>query len=90
LVVNLLGDSMLDTLQCVERMRASFDGALIAIDALDSSNRIIFACKNGLPVLDPAVLQQRIEQLDMLSPMALQAIACALRTERNMACIPVS
>ena len=85
LVVNLLGESMLDTLQCVERMRASFDGAVLDVGALDSSNRIIFSFKNGLPELDPAVLQRRIAQLDMLSPMAVQAVARALKTERNRA-----
>lgn len=89
MVVNLLGDSMLETLQCVGRMRASFHGAVLAIDALDSSNRIIFACKNGMPVLDTGELQQRIDQLDIVSPVALYALARALRTERAVAGIPV-
>ena len=89
LVVNLLGESMLETLQCLERMRASFDGAVLAVDALDSSNRIIFACKNGLPELDAAELRQRINELEMLSPMALHAIACALRADGEMAGIPI-
>lgn len=89
LVVNLLGDSMLETLQCVERLRACFDGAVFAIDALDSSNRIIFACRDGLPELAPAVLRQRIAQLDMLAPMTLDAVARALRKERSTAGIAV-
>jgi spermidine synthase len=89
MVVNLLGDSMLETLQAVERMRASFYGAVLDIDTLDSPNRIIFACKNGLPELDATVLQQRIDELAMVCPMALHAIARALRTGRALACSPV-
>jgi spermidine synthase len=89
MVVNLLGDSMLETLQAVERMRASFYGAVLDIDTLDSPNHIIFACKNGLPELDAAVLQQRIDELDMVCPMALDSIARALRTGRALACSPV-
>jgi spermidine synthase len=86
MVVNLLGDSMLETLQSVERMRASFYGAVLAIDTPDSPNRIIFACKNGLPELDATVLQRRIDELDMVCPMALHAIARALPAGRALAC----
>jgi spermidine synthase len=89
MVVNLLGDSMLETIQCVERMRASYYGAVLTIDTRDSSNHIVFACKNGLPDLDATVLQQRIDELDMVCPMALDDIARALRTGQEMASIPI-
>lgn len=84
MVVNLLGDNVRDTLECIGRMRASFGAAVLAVDSLDSQNRIVFACKDGLPMLDDETLRRRIDGLDMLHPVVLGAVARALQCSRRM------
>lgn len=82
LVVNLACDDFLETAACVERMRRSFDGAVVVVEAHDSFNTIAFGCKGGLAELDAGLLQQRIQQLDMLCPMTLRATAQRILSKR--------
>ncbi|WP_195764057.1 fused MFS/spermidine synthase [Pseudoduganella rivuli] len=84
MVVNLLGDNMEETQEYIARMRASFGAAVLAVDAVDSQNRIVFACKDGLPALDDTALWRRVDSLDMLHPVALGAVARALQFTLKM------
>lgn len=84
MVVNLLGDNVEETQAYIERMRASFGAGVLAVDALDSQNRIVFACKDGLPALDDATLRRRIDSLDVLHPVVLGAIAQRLQLTRQI------
>lgn len=64
MVVNLLGNSN-DTDLYLDRIQRSFDGAAIAVDARESGNRIVFACKGEQ--LDTAE-QNLLRQLKDLPP----------------------
>jgi spermidine synthase len=83
LVVNLASDDVLETAECVQRMRRSFDGAVAVIDALDSYNTIVFACKGGMERLDNDLLRRRMARLDMLHPIILEAAAQAILAHRH-------
>ncbi len=83
LVVNLANDDLRETAAYVERMRRSFDGAVIVMDAFDSLNTIVFACKGGMAGLDTGLLLQRIPQLDMLHPLILRATAQSILSQRH-------
>jgi spermidine synthase len=92
MVVNLANDDLLETAAYIERMRRSFDGAVIVVDALDSLNTIVFCCKGGaasLDGLDTELLQQRLRQLDMLHPIILRSTAQGILAQRHaMARLP--
>ncbi|AMP16451.1 fused MFS/spermidine synthase [Collimonas pratensis] len=64
MVVNLLGSSS-DTDLYLDRIQHSFGGAAIAVDARESGNRIVFACKGER--LDTAE-QNLLKKLKNLSP----------------------
>ena len=89
LAVNLANDDPLETAAYVERMRRSFDGAVIVIDALDSLNTIVFACKGGMAGLDTGLLQRRMQQLDMLHPIILRSTAQSILSQRHAMARPV-
>jgi spermidine synthase len=83
LAVNLANDDVLETAAYIERMRRSFDGAVIVIDALDSLNTIVFGCKGGVAGLDTGLLQRRMQQLDMLHPIILRSTAQGILAQRH-------
>lgn len=87
MVVNLLGD-VVETEINIDRIRCSFTGAVIVIDALDSLNKIAFACKgNGLN-LDAGALQSRIPQLESQHPVMLRLTAQSILSERRVMALP--
>lgn len=86
MVVNLANDDLLETVAYIDRMRRSFDGAVIVVEALDSLNTIVFCYKGGaaaLASLDTGLLQQRLNQLDMLHPIILRSTARGILAQRH-------
>lgn len=78
MVVNLLGEAK-DMEGGIERMRCAFGGAVVVIDALDSLNKIAFACKGDALDADELVMQQRISQIDVLHSVVLARTAQGIR-----------
>lgn len=70
MVVNLLGD-VAETDIYIDRIRVAFDDEVIVIDALDSLNKIVFACKGKLLNLPGNILKSRIQELESLPRMTL-------------------
>jgi spermidine synthase len=70
LVVNLLGD-VTETRIFLERLRTSFSDAVLVVNAPDSLNRIVFACKGGLLNLEERSWRRRIAQLESKYPVGL-------------------
>ncbi|GGC68103.1 transferase [Undibacterium terreum] len=82
LVVNLLGEKQ-DMELYVDRIRRSFDEAVLAIDVPDSNNKIVFACKGTLLDIPD---QQIIDRLRLLEPqhdVALRLTAQNLLQQRR-------
>lgn len=75
MVVNLLGGDLWQTNIYINRMRNSFGGSVIMINALDSLNMIAFAAKGDAMNLDREILQRRMMRLTMLHPVILRATA---------------
>jgi spermidine synthase len=73
LVVNILGDEP-ETLLLAARIHRAFNGASIVVDALDSLNKVVFACKGTELDLPEHVLMGRIGILDALHPMVMREI----------------
>jgi spermidine synthase len=82
MVINLLED-MLDTLNCIGRIDDAFKGATIVINAIESTNIVVFACKgNALDMTDEA-LKARISELESQYPVALRLTAQSIFQERR-------
>jgi spermidine synthase len=73
LVANLLGD-VLETAACLDRMRLSFDGAVVVIDDGESLNKIAFACKGGLLEAPDRILRRRLAELEKVNTVKLAPI----------------
>ena len=84
MVVNLLGD-VAETRIYIDRLHTAFCDAVIVIDALDSLNKIAFACKGEVPRLDNYTLKHRIGQLEskhsVILSLTAQSILLARRAE---------
>lgn len=81
LVVNLLADEEVTGLY-LERLHAAFDDALIIIDALDSMNKVAFACRGKVFAMDGKTLTQRVNALQDDIPLALDLTARSLLSAR--------
>lgn len=88
LVVNLLGGDAWETKIYMDRMRHSFDGNLIVIQALDSLNLIAYAWKGEMPDLERDGLQRRMMQLKCLHPVILRATAQRILAEYKAIALP--
>lgn len=84
MVVNLLAD-VLETDIYIERMQRAFNDAVVIIDALDSLNKILFACKGDTWNLDQSILKRRVRQLDLLHPMIVSLTAQNILVKRRAA-----
>lgn len=74
MVVNLLAD-IPDTGIYIERIRVAFQGNIVVINALDSLNKIVFACRGDALNVDDATLRRRMRQLKLLHPMVVSLTA---------------
>lgn len=74
MVVNLLADNP-DTGIYIERIRLAFQGDIVVIDALDSLNKIVFACRGDALNVDDSTLRRRMRQLKLLHPMVVSLTA---------------
>jgi spermidine synthase len=81
LVVNLLGD-VAETTIYLDRIRQCFDGAVIVVDALDSLNKIVFACKGNLFDAPDQVLVERLRSLEARHSLALHFTAHSILQQR--------
>ncbi|MEO6937298.1 MAG: hypothetical protein ABI171_18335 [Collimonas sp.] len=82
MIVNLLGNNK-DTGVYLDRIQCSFDGAVVAIDARESGNRIVFACKG--PLLDTAeqTLNKRLKDLSPRNALMLRLTAQNIMQQRR-------
>jgi len=87
MVVNLLADE-LETDHYVDRIRRSFDEAVVVIDAPGSLNKIAFACKGDALKIDERTLQDRVEQLAAQYPIMLNTTAQSILQQRRTALPP--
>ena len=87
LVVNLLGSAEAIRTYC-DRLRTAFNGAVIVIDALDSMNKIAFACKENLLDWDENTLRQRAAQLESQFAVSLNLTLQRLLLARCKESIP--
>lgn len=83
MVTNLLGD-VADTDIYIDRIRTAFDGAVIVIDALDSLNKIVFACKGKLLNLAENTIRNRIRQLEFTHHINLDLTAQDILLQRRL------
>ena len=83
MVVNLLGD-VAETTIYLDRIRVSFDGAVIVVDALDSLNKIAFACKGNLLDVPDQVLLERLKSLESQHALALHFTAHNILQRRQL------
>lgn len=83
MVVNLLGGDLWQAKVYLNRMRNSFGGSVVMINALDSLNMIAFASKGDAMNLDREMLQGRMMQLTMLHPVILRATAQRILAEQK-------
>lgn len=74
MVVNLLADNP-DIGIYIERMRLAFQGDIVVIDAMDSLNKIVFACRGDALNVDDSTLRRRMRQLELLHPMVVSLTA---------------
>jgi spermidine synthase len=88
LVVNLLGDNQ-DMAIFIDRMRVSFDGAVIVTDALDSSNKIVFACNGNLLNLPEKTITCNLKSLESRHALALRGTARSILRERKADAFPL-
>lgn len=82
MVVNLLGDKQ-DVAIYLDRISRSFDGAVIAIDALDSNNKIVFACKGRLLDCPDQEVIASLRALEMQHDIALRLTTQNLLQQRR-------
>ncbi len=82
MVVNLLGDKD-DVELYADRIRRSFDGAVIAIDVPDSNNKIVFACKGGLLDSPDQTVIGRLRALELQHDIALRLTARNILQQRR-------
>lgn len=83
MVVNMLGEDA-STDMYHDRICLAFNGAMIVIDAPDSSNKIVFACKGNLLSMADNVLKCRISQLEALHPVSLSLTAQSILLKRRL------
>lgn len=67
----------------LDRINRAFNHAVIVVDALDSENQIVFACKGSLLDLDEDVLLGRIKRLEMMHPVVLHITVQNLMQQRK-------
>lgn len=84
MVANLLGD-VTETGACLERIHQGFNGAVIVIDALDSLNKIVFACKGNALDLPEQVLLGRLRGLECEHAVSLRQTAQSILRQRRLA-----
>ena len=83
MVVNLLGSSV-DMTHYLDRIQRSFDGAAIAVDALESNNMIVFACKGQLLDMPDQAVMNKLKDLEPRHALMLRMTAQdMLRQRRN-------
>lgn len=82
MVVNLLGDRP-DVELYLDRIRCSFDDAVIAIDIPDSNNKIVFACKGALLDSPDQLVIDKLRQLEVQHDIALRLTAQNLLQQRR-------
>jgi spermidine synthase len=84
MVVNLLGDAA-ETEIYLDRIRLSFDGAVIVVPDADGSNRIVFACKGRLLDIPEQRLLGRLRQLESQHPLMLRRTVKSILHQRRTA-----
>ena len=93
MVVNLLG-SRVNMEHYLERIQRSFDGAVIAVEALESSNMIVFACKGQSLEMSDQAIMRGLKDLEphhaLLLRMTAQNILRQRRTDRLIAALHLS
>jgi len=82
-VVNLLGADP-GKLASIERIRDSFGGAAIVVNAIDSTNKIVFACKGMALDLPDYVLRGRLNSLSCDHPVKLNPTVQRILLERRL------
>ncbi len=82
MVVNLLGRSV-DMTHYLDRIRRSFDGAAIAVDALDSNNMIVFACKGQLLDMSDQAVMNKLKELEPRHALMLRMTAQNIFRQRR-------
>jgi spermidine synthase len=82
MVVNLIDNDYVSHLY-IERMRRSFDGAVITIPAIDSLNKIVFSCKGASLHTPNQVLIKRLKKIAAAHTVDLcQVLQTILRQRR--------
>jgi len=93
MVVNLLGNSA-DKALYLDRIQHSFDGAVIAVDALESNNMIAFACKGQLLEASDQAIMSGLKDLEsghaLLLRMTAQNILRQRRNDKLIAALRLS
>jgi spermidine synthase len=84
MVANLLGD-VVQTDACLERIHQAFNGAVLVIDALDSLNKIVFACNGNALELPEQVLLGRLRSLECEHVVSLRQTAQSILQQRRLA-----
>ena len=87
MVVNLLSDAPGSDIY-IDRIHRAFDGAIAVVDALDSMNRIVFACKGKALDADEATLRRRARQLALLYPADVSLVAQNILVKRPRQTVP--
>lgn len=87
LVVNLLADEA-ETGLYMDRLYAAFDDAVIVIDALDSMNKIAFACRGNALAMEGKTLRERVNKLQDDIPLVLDLTAKSLLSARREISFP--
>ncbi|HEY0588523.1 MAG TPA: fused MFS/spermidine synthase [Pseudoduganella sp.] len=82
LVTNLLGDDP-DVGLYLGRLHTAFDGSLTVIDALDSMNKIVFACRGDIESMGESTLNRRLSALRDDFPVVLDLTARSLLLARR-------
>lgn len=87
LVVNLLADEEEIGLY-VDRLYTAFDDAVIVIDALDSMNKIAFACRGNALAMDGKTLRGYVNALRDDIPLVLDLTAKSILSARRARSFP--
>lgn len=82
MVVNLLGD-MAETQRLIDRIHIAFQGNLVVVQAIDSSNKVVFAGKGAVLQVPDHLLTSRIDKLELLHPVPLRPTAQRILEQRH-------
>lgn len=83
LVVNLLSDAACADLY-IDRLHTAFHDAVLAVDAFDSLNKIVFACKGDRLLDKDSALIERLRKYDVPTETMLRLVARNILQARKL------